>query len=221
MSFVGKIDHLAKCGFRMANNIACCCASIGRRILLTSLVELVTGLVRGPFSYSQNEVVDLKPLWSKKTKKKGETRNRMVSYFVNRFVFLLFFLQRRRPNKQSVQLGSFIPPPVKFTLVVCISKCLCMRVCERTHTQLCVRARVCVRTYLCVRARVWRAHMCVRSFMYLATVDVCVRQCLCIRIQTAWMWASLPVWVYTCFCFLHVYRRLVGVLLCVASLSCF
>ena len=33
-------------GFRMVNNIACCCASMGTRILLTSLVDLVTGCVR-------------------------------------------------------------------------------------------------------------------------------------------------------------------------------
>ena len=46
----------------------------------------------------------------------------------------------------------------KFTLDVCISKCVCMR----------ARApRVCVRAF--------RARMCVHSFMCLTTVDVFVR----------------------------------------------
>ena len=63
---------------------------------------------------------------------------------------------------------------------------------------------VCVRTSVCA----CRARTCVLSFMYLATVGVCVRQCLCIRTYAAWMWASWHVWFYTCFCFLDIYRRL-------------
>ena len=46
MSFVGKINHLANVVFGWRINIACCCPSMGTRILLTSLVDLVKGCVR-------------------------------------------------------------------------------------------------------------------------------------------------------------------------------
>ena len=62
-----------KNGFRMANNIACCCASMGTRILLTSLVDFVTGWVRSRFHAERTKVVDLKPLCRGKKKEKKDT----------------------------------------------------------------------------------------------------------------------------------------------------
>ena len=101
MSFVGKIDHLANVvlGWRITSH-----AVVLQRVHDSVDVACRLGYRVGkkPFSYSQNEVVDLKPLWSKKKKKKGEEGYRFVSYFVNEFVFLLFFFSRRRPNKQGV-----------------------------------------------------------------------------------------------------------------------
>ena len=116
--------------FRMANNIACCCASMGTRILLTSLVDLVTGCVRTKWlTWHHCE--------AKKDKKKGE-ENRFVSYFVPRF-FLPFFFSKKKTKQTGciiMYLHSASRVSDKFTLDVCISKCVCMRACVScTHVR--------------------------------------------------------------------------------------
>ena len=119
MSFVGKIDHLQDLPtwFRMANNIACCCASMATRILLTPLVDLVTGCVRTKWlTWNHCE---------EKKKKKGEEGYRFVSNFVNRFVLLPFFFSKKKTKQTGciiMYLHFASRLSGKFTLDVCISK---------------------------------------------------------------------------------------------------
>ena len=96
MIFVGKIDHLPNVVLGWRNNIAWCCASMGTRILLTSLVDFNTGCVRTKW-WTCNHC-------EAKKKKKGEEGYRFVSNFVNRFVFLPFFFSKKKAKqiKQGV-----------------------------------------------------------------------------------------------------------------------
>ena len=84
-------------GFRMANNIACCCASMGTRILLTSLVDLVTGCVRTKWlTWNHCEA-------KKKRKKKKENKDTDLCQILwTDLFFFPFSFQRRRPNKHGV-----------------------------------------------------------------------------------------------------------------------
>ena len=140
-----------------------------------------------PISYSQNEVVDLKQLCSEKEKKKkkGEEEYRFVSYFVNRFVFLLFFF----PKKKTKQTGCIIMYlhsasrlTDKLTLDACISKCVCMHACVCACTCVCVCARVCVCVCVCVGV-------------------VCVRACACVsctHVRAIIYSCIWPLWMYAC-----------------------
>ena len=92
MSFAGKIDHLADVVFGWQVNIACCCASIGTRILLTSLVDLVTGCVRTKWL-----------TWNHcEAKEKKEKDTDLCQILWTDLFFFPFSFQRRRPNKQGV-----------------------------------------------------------------------------------------------------------------------
>ena len=84
----------------------------------------------------------------------------------------------------------------KFTLDVCISKCVSIRSCA------------CARACVWARMRVVHACACTHSCIWPLWMYVCMRQSLCIRTYAAWMWASWHVWVYMCFCFLDINRRL-------------
>ena len=117
----------------------------------------------------KNDLVDLKPLWSKKKKKKkkkkkGEEVYRFVSNFVNRFVFLPFFFSKKKIKQTGciiMYLHSASRLADKFTLDVCISKCVCMR----TRARVCVCVRV-VHACACTHSCVWPLWMyvcaCVR-----------------------------------------------------------
>ena len=82
--------------FRMANNIACCCASMGTRILLTSLVDLVTGCVRTKW-LTRNHCEA-----KKKKEKKEKKGTDLCQILWTDLFFFPFSFQRRRPNKQGV-----------------------------------------------------------------------------------------------------------------------
>ena len=135
MSFAGKIDHLADAVFGWRINIACCCASIGTRILLTSLVDLVTGADEAlrakrskPLSISctkyspikidqsayrvcTNEVVDLKTLWSKRKKKKRRGIQICVKFWEQIcFSSLFLFKEEDQTNRVYNYVPSFRLP---------------------------------------------------------------------------------------------------------------
>ena len=100
MSFVGKIDHLANVVFRMANNIACCCASMGTRILLTSLVDLVTGCVRTKWlTWNHCE--------AKKKKKKRRRTIQICVKFCEQICFSSLFLFKE--EDQTNRVYNYVP----------------------------------------------------------------------------------------------------------------
>ena len=106
-----------KRGFWMANNIACCCASMGTRILLNSLVDLVTGWVRSCFHTASVKWLT----WNHCMKKKKREGYRFASYFVNRFVFLLFLSKKN--TKPTGFINIYIPDQavwqnVKYFLII-------------------------------------------------------------------------------------------------------
>ena len=169
MSFAGKIDHLADVVFRWRINSACCCASIGTGILLTSLLDLITGCVRTKWlTWNHCEA---------KEEKKGEGY-RFVSNFVYRFVFLPFFFSKKKTKQTGciiMYLHSASRLTGTFTLYVCISKCVWMRaracVCACVS---CTHVRALIHEFdhcgcMCSPVSVYPAHMrhgCEQPGMY-------------------------------------------------------
>ena len=102
-----------------------------------------------------------------KKKKKGEEGYRFVSNFVNRFVFLPFFFSKKKTKQTGciiMCLHSASRLTGKFTLDVCISKCVCMRarapVCACV---LCTQVRALIHVFdhcgcMCAPVSVYPAH---------------------------------------------------------------
>ena len=131
-----------------------------------------------------------------------------MSYFVNEFVFLLFFFSKKKTKQRGciiMYLHSTSRLTGKFTLDVCISKrvyaCVCAHacVCVCVCACVCVCVRVCVCVCVCVCAR---ARVCVSCTHVRALIHV-FGHCGCMH---------APVSVYTHICGLDV-----SILACMSS----
>ena len=98
MSFVGNIDSLANVVFRMANNIACCFASMGTRILLTSLVDLVTGWVRSCFHTARTKWFTWNHCEAKKRKRRRRIKICVILWEQICFSSLFLFKEEDQTN---------------------------------------------------------------------------------------------------------------------------
>ena len=100
-----------------------------------------------------------------------------MSYFVNEFVFHLFFFSKKKTKQTEciiMYLHSASCLTDKFTLDVCNSNCLRLRACAHTRA----RARVCVCVCARARVRVVHARVCSHSCIWPLWMCACASVCV-------------------------------------------